>query len=137
MVVEMACVVRVTRRLPPSKNVVYPPLKVHPNQLVRVGERSDEWPAFVLVTTEDAKVGWVPSRMLRISGSAGRVLVEYDTTSLDPVLGEELSVLSEDVEAGWLWCADSQSRHGWFPKNHVETVEATSPGTVSDRPPSS
>jgi hypothetical protein len=136
MVVEMAWVVRVTKRLPPSKNVVYPPLKVRPNQVVEVGERSDEWPAFVLVTTTDAKVGWIPSRLLRIYGRAGEVLADYDTTTLDPVVGEELSVISEDVEGGWLWCEDSQSRLGWFPRSHVEVTEARSPGSVSRRPPS-
>jgi hypothetical protein len=133
----MAWVVRVMKRLPPSKNIVYPPLKVRPNRTVQVGERSDEWPAFVLVTTEDAKVGWIPARMLRIDGSAGLVLADYDTTSLDPEVGEELSVLSEDVEDGWLWCVDSQSRLGWYPANHVETVETKSAAAVSGRPPTS
>jgi hypothetical protein len=119
----MTRAVRVSKRLPPSKSIVYPPLRVHPGDHVEVGETSDEWPAFVLVTTQDAKVGWIPSRMLRMDGRAGRVLAEYDTTSLDPVLGEELTVISEDVEGGWFWCRDSHARLGWFPKSHVEIVD--------------
>ncbi|MGA8303833.1 MAG: SH3 domain-containing protein [Thermoplasmata archaeon] len=116
-------VVRVSRRLPASKSIVYPPLRVRPGDHVEVGETSDEWPAFVLVTTKDVKAGWIPSRILRIEGRSGRVLVEYDTTSLDPAVGEELSVISEDVEGGWFWCRDSQGRLGWFPKSHVEMVD--------------
>jgi hypothetical protein len=119
----MARVVRVTERLPPSKLIVYPPLRVSPDDIVEVGERSDEWPTFVLITTKDARVGWIPSRILRINGRTGIVLADYDTTSLDPTVGEKLVVISEDVEGGWLWCRDSQSRLGWFPKNHVETGE--------------
>ena len=119
----MATRVRVTKRLPPSKKIVYPPLQVRPGDVVEVGEQSDEWPAFVLVTTKEATVGWIPSRILRIQGKTGQVLTDYDTTSLDPIMGEELQVISEDREGGWLWCRDSQSRLGWFPQNHVETVD--------------
>ncbi len=119
----MARLVRVTKRLPPSKNIVYPPLQVLPGDLVEVGDQSDEWPAFVLVTTKDASVGWIPSRILGINGRSGHVLAQYDTTSLDPTVGEELAVISEDVEGGWFWCRDSHSRLGWFPKNHVEIVD--------------
>jgi hypothetical protein len=119
----MTPAVRVTKRLPPSKKIVYPALTVRPGEVVEVGERSDEWPAFVLVTTQDAKVGWIPARILRTRGRTGQVLAEYNTISLDPVVGEELVVISEDVEGGWYWCRDSQLRLGWFPKSHVEKVD--------------
>jgi hypothetical protein len=119
----MATVVRVTKRLPPSKKIVYPPLQVRPGDVVEVGEQSDEWPAFVLVTARDATVGWIPSRILRIRGTTAQVLADYDTTSLDPLIGDELEVISEDREGGWLWCRDSHSRLGWFPQNHVEVLD--------------
>ncbi|MFZ0892561.1 MAG: SH3 domain-containing protein [Thermoplasmata archaeon] len=119
----MPSLVRVTKRLPPSKKIVYPPLQVRPGEVVEVGEQSDEWPAFVLVTMKDGAVGWIPSRILRIEGKTGDVMADYDTTSLDPLLGEELQVISEDREGGWLWCRDSQSQLGWFPQNHVENVD--------------
>jgi hypothetical protein len=120
----MVRVVRVTKRLPRSKSVVYPPLQVHPGDQVDVGEQSDEWPAFILITTNEAKRGWIPARLLQISSTTGRVLGEYDTTSLDPAIGDELAVISEDLEGGWLWCRDSQSHLGWFPRSHVEPGDA-------------
>jgi len=66
----------------------------------------------VLVTTEDGRTGWVPSRILRIQGDSARVLTEYDTTVLDPAIGEELEVLEEDREGRWIWCRDARSRTG-------------------------
>jgi hypothetical protein len=115
----MAPIARVTKRLAPSTKIVLPPLVVRPGDLVTVGERSEEWPAYLLVTDSRGSVSWVPERILHIDGTAGRVLVDYDTTSLDPSVGDELSVIAEDAEAGWLWCRDSSSRLGWFPKSHV------------------
>jgi hypothetical protein len=114
----------VTRRLPASKNIVYPPLKVRPGDVVTVGEQSDEWPAFRLATTRDRRVGWIPSRILRIEGETGHVLADYDTVSLDPNVGDDLTVITEDVEGGWFWCQDSQSRLGWFPKSHVTIMDS-------------
>jgi hypothetical protein len=101
--------------------VTAPPLQVRRGQEVDVGQGSDEWPAFVFVTADGEQKGWVPARILRIEGTKGRVLLGYDTTSLDPEIGDELEAIEEDVEGGWLWCRDSRSRTGWFPKNHLET----------------
>jgi hypothetical protein len=110
---------QVARRLVPSKLITTPPLQVRRGQELQVGERSEEWPAFVFVTAEGGEQGWVPARILRIEGTTGRVLLGYDTTTLNPEIGDELEAIEEDVEGGWLWCRDSQSRTGWFPKNHL------------------
>lgn len=114
---------RVVRRLPPSTRITTPPLVVRRGETVQVGERSDEWPAFVFITTSHRQRGWIPSRILRREGTSGHVRKGYDTTTLDPRVGEELEVITEDVEGGWLWCRDARSRVGWFPKNHLDIGE--------------
>jgi hypothetical protein len=93
--------------------------------MLEVGERSDEWPAFVMAATADGRRGWVPARILRVDGSMGHARKGFDTTSLDPEVGEELEVVTEDVEGGWLWCRDSHARAGWFPKSHLEVSDGT------------
>jgi hypothetical protein len=101
-----------------------PPLKVAPGEVLDVGEQSDEWPAFVFVIKGARARGWIPSRILRIQGKTGLVIEGYDTTTLDPEVGEELAIIEEDLEGGWVWCRDSLSRVGWFPRNHLQVGEA-------------
>lgn len=115
----MERVVRVTQRLPPSKTITDPPLQVHPGDSLAVGERSEEWAAFVLVTSREGIRGWVPWRYLRIEGGVAHVLQAYDTTSLDPAPEDRLEVLEDDSAGGWLWCRDARGRCGWFPESHV------------------
>ncbi|HYB77860.1 MAG TPA: hypothetical protein VEE83_04160 [Thermoplasmata archaeon] len=110
---------RVIQRLPPSTRISQPPLVVRPGEFVEVGETSDEWPAFVFVTTEDGRRGWIPERILSPSGRMSTVLRTYDTTVLEPAVGESLEVLERDAEGGWLWCRNSRMREGWFPLSYV------------------
>jgi hypothetical protein len=88
-----------------------------------VGEPSDEWPAFVCVTTGVGQRGWIPSRILRQEGKIGPVRKGYDTTTLNPPIVDVLQVINENEEGGWLWCRDSRSRTGRFPENHLEISE--------------
>jgi len=90
------------------------PMLVRYGEVVEVGERSTEWPAFVLVTATHGS-GWVPSRHL--SATAGRAIVEtpYDTTELATSVGEELEVIRRDDESGWLWCRNGHGTEGWIP----------------------
>jgi len=110
---------RVIQRLPPSTRISQPPLVVRPGEYVEVGEKSDEWPAFVFVTTEDGRRGWIPERILSLSGSRSTVLRTYDTTVLEPAVGESLEVLEQDAEGGWLWCRNSRKLEGWYPLSYV------------------
>jgi len=88
-------------------------------QRVRVGDRASEWPEFVFVTARDG-TGWVPARHLSASTGPAVVQTRYDTTELPTDLGEELEVVAEDLESGWLWCRASSGREGWVP---VKTLE--------------
>ena len=114
--------VRVTRALPSSVRITHPPLRVGPRQAVTVLERSDEWPAFVLVKTPSGECGWVPERYLGSERPRTRAGRDYDTTSLDPAVGETLTVLESDEESGWLWCRASDRQVGWYPKDYVDEI---------------
>ncbi len=98
-----------------------PPIVVSPGDDVAVGNRDDEWPAFVLVTSPSGAQGWVPERFLELTGD-GRAnpLRVYDTTELEVDPGAMLTVLEPDLGSGWLWCSDEQGRRGWVPVRSVE-----------------
>ncbi len=90
------------------------PLVTQPGDIVQVGERDTEWPAFVFVTASRG-AGWVPARYIDIDGSVGTVRVGYDTTELPAVMGESVDVVEDDAESGWSWCRNSDGREGWVP----------------------
>ena len=99
-----------------------PPLSLASGDVVTVGRRDTDWPAFVFVTTTEGS-GWVPSRHL--SADAGQAVVEtpYDTTELATRSGEILEVIDRDDESGWLWCRSSDGRAGWVPSRCVEATK--------------
>ena len=94
------------------------PLQVRPGDQVQAGERSDEWPEFVFVTA-DRGSGWVPARYLSAGSGPAVVQAPYDTTELATEAGEELTVLEEDLQSGWLWCRSGDGRQGWVPVSTI------------------
>ncbi len=90
------------------------PLTIRPGDVVQVGDRDTEWPAFVFVTAS-LGTGWVPARHIDIDGSNGTVRVAYDTTELPAVAGESVDVIEDDPESGWSWCRNSDGREGRIP----------------------
>ncbi len=97
-----------------------PPLVVSPGDRVRVGERDEEWPAFVFVTTQ-AGAGWVPARHIEVEGDFGTVRVSYDTTELAAAKGQIVEMIRDDPESGWVWCQDAQGAQGWLPHRVLKT----------------
>ncbi len=95
------------------------PLRLAVCQRVRAGNWDSEWPEFVFVTAGDG-TGWVPARHLSASWGPAVVQTSYDTTELPTELGEELEVVDEDRESGWLWCRASSGREGWVPLKTLE-----------------
>ncbi len=97
------------------------PIVVSPGDDLAIGERDDEWPAFVLVTTSVGAQGWVPGRFLQPT-AAGRAtpVRTYDTTQLEVDPGQMLAVVEADLGSGWLWCRDGSAREGWLPVRCVE-----------------
>ncbi|TPG05097.1 hypothetical protein EAH85_14090 [Curtobacterium flaccumfaciens] len=97
------------------------PLVVRPGEVVQVGERDTEWPAFVFVTASHG-TGWVPARHINIDDSVGVVCVRYDTAELPAKSGEHVAVLDDDLESGWSWCRNAAGREGWIPHRVLATV---------------
>ena len=97
------------------------PLSLASGDVVTVGRRDAEWPAFVFVTSVSGS-GWVPARHL--SADAGRAVVEtpYNTTELATESGEILEVLVRDDQSGWLWCRSTDGHEGWVPNRTVEAA---------------
>jgi hypothetical protein len=119
----MPLVVATERHVIPER----PPLKLAAGDVVVVGRRDEDWPAFVFVTAAEGS-GWVPSRYL--SAAAGEAVVEtpYDTTELATARGEILEVLDRDDESGWLWCRATDGREGWVPSRTVRPAPGAEGG---------
>jgi uncharacterized protein YgiM (DUF1202 family) len=90
------------------------PLTLAAGDVVTVGQRDEEWPAFVFVTGAHGS-GWVPSRHLSAEASQATVITPYDTTELPTSVGDVLEVVVRDDESGWLWCRSADGREGWVP----------------------
>jgi hypothetical protein len=92
---------------------------VEVGDVVGVGERSIEWPAFVFVTTPDGG-GWVPERLLTADRPDAVVLERYDTTELPAEPGDQLTIVERDDESGWWWCRNDAGAEGWVPVTVLE-----------------
>jgi mannitol-1-/sugar-/sorbitol-6-/2-deoxyglucose-6-phosphatase len=101
------------------------PIRLEPGETFSVGQRDDEWPAFVFVTKSSGE-GWVPKRILEQTADDGRYTLRpgfsYDTTELDADPGDVLQVVETDLSSGWLWCENSSGITGWIPSRCVEPV---------------
>lgn len=97
------------------------PIQLEVGKRVEVGERDDEWPAFVFVSTHRGS-GWVPERHLDREGSVAVVREAYDTTELPTHQGEGLEVIREDRLSGWTWCRARDGREGWVPAKTLSPV---------------
>lgn len=100
------------------------PLRIEPGDVVQVGDRDAEWPAFVFITTPHGS-GWVPSRHIDVNGREGTVLVGYDTTELPVARGEHVEVIRDDSESGWSWCRNVDGREGWVPQRVLDDADAS------------
>jgi hypothetical protein len=115
--------VRVVRRhVPPDR----PPIVVAPGDELSVGERDDQWPAFVLVTTAAGLQGWVPQRDLTRMGGRNEQKytprIRYDTAELTVDPRDELTVVETDLGSGWLRCRDPIGSEGWVPVRCLEPI---------------
>lgn len=99
-----------------------PPIRVRIGEVVTVGERDTEWPAFVMVTSGSGQ-GWVPARYLSTHVGEATVVTAYDTTELAVAAGAEVSVTERDDESGWWWCEDDAGGAGWVPQRALVLID--------------
>ena len=114
-----------------------PPLSLAAGDVVAVGRRDDDWPAFVFVTAARGS-GWVPSRHISVEVGQAIMATAYDTTELPTRVGETLDVVARDDESGWLWCRSAEGREGWVPSRTLQSTddpETSTPAAPSELPP--
>lgn len=112
----------VAKALPPDffEGLSEPPLIIEPGDVLTIMDAlSKEWPEFVLVLNGKGERGWVPARYLKHQEKGALAIKRYDTTTLNPLEGEMLEIVEEDLTSGWLWCRDRNGRLGWFAMDHL------------------
>jgi len=88
-------------------------------EVVTLGARDAEWPAFAWTTTADGNAGWAPADWLKPLGDGrAEALRDYSAQELDVETGDEVVLHSE--LGGWWWCATSDGQYGWVPDGHLQ-----------------
>lgn len=103
----------------------YPhPIRFHAGQVVALGVRDEEWPAFAWVGTGDGNAGWAPHAWLRLLDDGhAEALRDYDARELDADAGE--SVLLHHEHGGWWWSERADGAQGWLPASDLELLQDT------------
>jgi hypothetical protein len=98
----------------------YPnPIRFEQGEIVTLGRRDSEWPAFVWTIASDGNAGWAPFDWLKpLDNDRAEALREYSAQELDVAVGDEVTLLHE--LGGWWWCERTDGRSGWVPTAHVE-----------------
>ena len=98
------------------------PITLAQGEAATLDGREDLWednPGWVWVWGENAagKGGWIARPLLRIEGSRGVALEDYDAHELSVAAGERVAVSRE--LCGWAWCKADGERSGWVPLSHL------------------
>jgi hypothetical protein len=101
----------------------YPdPITLAQGEMAALDGRAEPWeenPDWIWVWGENTsgKSGWIPRPLLRIEGSQGVALEDYDAHELSVAMGERVAVVRE--ACGWVWCVADANRSGWVPLSHL------------------
>lgn len=96
------------------------PIGFAAGDIVTLGERDTEWPAFIWTTTPiDGNAGWAPFDWLKPLGDGrAEALRDYSAQELDVDADDEVALLHE--LGGWWWCERADGRCGWVPASHLD-----------------
>ena len=95
------------------------PIRFAQGEIVTLGERDTEWPAFIWAITQDGNAGWAPLDWLKPLGDGrAEALRDYSAQELDVDAGDEVVLHSE--LGGWWWCENQDGDRGWLPNESVE-----------------
>lgn len=98
------------------------PIGFASGEIVTLGERDTEWPAFIWTITADGNAGWAPFDWLKPLGDGrAEALRDYSARELDADPGDEIALLHE--LGGWWWATHDDGRAGWIPDTHFRTIE--------------
>lgn len=94
------------------------PIRFAAGDIVTLGERDSEWPAFVWTITADGNAGWAPHDWLAPLGNGrAEALRDYSAQELDVGAGDEIVLHSE--LGGWWWAERSDGCRGYVPATHL------------------
>ena len=94
------------------------PIGFAAGEVVTLGARDTEWPAFAWVTTDDGNAGWAPVDWLEpLADGRARALRDYTARELDVDTGTEVAL--EASLGGWWWCRRDDGHDGWVPDTHL------------------
>ena len=97
----------------------YPePLEVRAGEVVLVGQRDSEWPAFLWCAAADGRGGWVPEGILVREGEQAVVREDYSARELTVTAGATVMVVRR--EGGWAWVLNEAGDTGWVPERHLD-----------------
>ncbi len=105
----------------------YPqPIAFAAGDVVRLGARDSEWPAFAWVTTADGNAGWAPHAWLRPRDDGHAVaLRDYIARELHDDAGQAVTLHHE--LGGWWWSERADGALGWLPGRDLERIDGTPP----------
>ena len=94
----------------------YPdPIRFEAGDRLIIGERDDEYPGWIRVSTADGNVGWAPEQLIEtLSSTRGVATCTYTARELDTVVGDVL-VCHRELN-GWLWVENARGETGWVPR---------------------
>jgi Variant SH3 domain len=97
------------------------PIRFAACEIVALGKRDTEWPAFVWTITADGNAGWAPFDWLTPLGdNRAEALRDYSAQELDVDIGDEVTLLH--ALGGWWWCERADGACGWVPVQHLEVA---------------
>ncbi len=95
------------------------PIGFASGEIVTLGERDTEWPAFIWTITSDGNAGWAPFDWLKPLGDGrAEALRDYSARELDAEVGD-LLVLHHEL-GGWGWCKREGGQCGWLPAENLD-----------------
>lgn len=94
------------------------PIRFAAGEIVTLGERDTEWPAFIWTITADGNAGWAPLDWLKPLGdSRAEALRDYSAQELDADAGDTVELLFE--LGGWWWASHDNGSFGWLPASNL------------------
>ncbi len=98
------------------------PIRFAQGDVVTLGERDTEWPAFVWTITADGNAGWAPVDWLKPLGDGrAEALRDYSAQELDACAGDEIEL--QYALGGWWWATAPDGRNGWIPEDCSAAIE--------------
>ncbi|MCP4704695.1 MAG: hypothetical protein GY865_08805 [candidate division Zixibacteria bacterium] len=96
------------------------PLILKKGERLKIGRKKTNYSGWIWCMDINGNGGWIPEKFVKITEDSCVMLVDYDATELTVLVGDELTILSE--ESGWVLCLNSNNQKGWVPLENVKRI---------------